>query len=115
MAGEGFDLLEHSQYDYDNEKVAKLWNNGSVIRSWLIELIEEAFKEDPKLEKIKGIMYSSGEGKWTVEEALDLQVSIPVITTSLMMRYRSLEEDTFTGKVVASLRNGFGGHVVKKN
>ncbi|WP_113920051.1 phosphogluconate dehydrogenase (NAD(+)-dependent, decarboxylating) [Alkalibaculum bacchi] len=113
--GEGFDLLEHSQYDYDNEKVAKLWNNGSVIRSWLIELIEEAFKEDPKLEKIKGIMYSSGEGKWTVEEALDLQVSIPVITTSLMMRYRSLEEDTFTGKVVASLRNGFGGHVVKKN
>jgi 6-phosphogluconate dehydrogenase len=111
--GEGFDLLEHSQYDYDNEKVAKLWNNGSVVRSWLIELAEEAFKTDPKLEKVKGIMYSSGEGKWTVEEALQQQVAIPVIAMSLMMRYRSLEEDTFTGKVVSSLRNGFGGHAMK--
>lgn len=112
--GEGFDLLSHSPFDYDNEKVADLWNNGSVVRSWLMELAAEAFRQDPKLEKIKGVMYSSGEGRWTVEEALELQVSIPVITTSLMMRYRSLEEDTFTGKVVASLRQGFGGHTVKK-
>jgi 6-phosphogluconate dehydrogenase len=111
--GEGFDLLEHSEYDFDNEKVARLWNNGSVIRSWLIELAEEAFKKDPKLDKVKGIMYSSGEGKWTVDEALQKQVAIPVITMSLMMRYRSLEDDTFTGKVVSSLRNGFGGHAMK--
>ena len=113
--GEGFDLLEHSQFDYNNEKVAKLWNNGSVIRSWLIELAEEAFKKDPKLDDIQGIMYSSGEGKWTVEDALERQVAIPVITMALMMRYRSLENDTFTGKVVASLRKGFGGHAVKKS
>lgn len=109
---EGFDLLEHSPYDYENEKVANLWNHGSVVRSWLMELAVHAFKEDPKLEQIKGVMYSSGEGKWTVEEALDRQVAIPVIATSLMMRYRSLENDTFTGKVVASLRKGFGGHEV---
>lgn len=112
--GEGFDLLHKSAFDYDNQKVAELWNSGSVVRSWLMELAADAFREDPELEKIKGVMYSSGEGRWTVEEALELQVSIPVITTSLMMRYRSLEEDTFTGKVVASLRKGFGGHTVKE-
>ncbi|KAA9290495.1 MULTISPECIES: phosphogluconate dehydrogenase (NAD(+)-dependent, decarboxylating) [Aerococcus] len=112
--GEGFDVLEHSQYEYDYEAVANLWNNGSVIRSWLMELAADAFKKDAKLEGIEGVMYSSGEGKWTVEEALDLQVSIPVITSSLMSRYRSLESDTFNGKVVSALRNGFGGHAMKK-
>lgn len=111
---EGFDVLEHSQYDYDYEKVAKLWNNGSVVRSWLMELAQEAFKEDPKLESIKGIMYSSGEGQWTIEEALKLNVPVPVIAMSMMMRNRSLEDDTFTGKVVASLRKGFGGHKVAR-
>lgn len=110
--GEGFDLLEHSPYRYDNEAVAKVWNHGSVIRSWLMELAEEAFSEDPHLDSLKGTMYSSGEGRWTVEEGLKRQVALPVITQSLMMRYRSLEDDTFTGKVVASLRNGFGGHAV---
>ncbi|WP_195854449.1 phosphogluconate dehydrogenase (NAD(+)-dependent, decarboxylating) [Aerococcus tenax] len=112
--GEGFDVLEHSQYEYDYEAVANLWNNGSVIRSWLMELAAEAFKKDAKLADIEGVMYSSGEGKWTVEEALDLQVSIPVIASSLMSRYRSLETDTFNGKVVSALRNGFGGHAMKK-
>lgn len=112
---EGFDILEKSQYDYDLEGVAKVWNNGSVIRSWLMELVENAFSKDPKLEEIRGVMNSSGEGKWTVETALDLQVPAPVITMSLLMRYRSQEDDTFTGKVVAALRNEFGGHeVVKK-
>lgn len=112
---EGFDILEKSDYDYDLEGVAKVWNNGSVIRSWLMELVENAFSKDPKLEEIRGVMNSSGEGKWTVETALDLQVPAPVITMSLLMRYRSLEDDTFTGKVVAALRNEFGGHeVVKK-
>lgn len=112
--GEGFDLLEHSPYEYNNEQVADLWNHGSVVRSWLMELAAEAFAEDPHLEQIKGKMFSSGEGRWTVEEALIRQVPMPVISTSLMMRYRSLEDDTFTGKVVASLRNGFGGHAVAK-
>lgn len=111
---EGFDLLEHSPYTYDNEKVAKVWNHGSVVRSWLMELAEEAFQADPHLENLKGTMYSSGEGLWTVEEALKRQVPLPVITLALQMRYRSLEDDTFTGKVVASLRNGFGGHAVNK-
>lgn len=112
--GEGFDLLQKCPYDYDNEKVARLWNNGSVIRSWLMELAEEAFREDPNLDDIKGIVYASGEGQWTVEESLKRNVSLPVITLSLLMRYRSMEEDTFTGKVVASLRKGFGGHKVAK-
>jgi 6-phosphogluconate dehydrogenase (decarboxylating) len=111
---EGFDVLSHSQFDYDNEAVAKVWEHGSVIRSWLMELTQSAFSKDPNLNEIKGVMHSSGEGKWTLEEALKLQVPTPVIAASLMMRYRSLEDDTFTGKVVAALRNEFGGHDVDK-
>ncbi|UOQ84115.1 phosphogluconate dehydrogenase (NAD(+)-dependent, decarboxylating) [Gracilibacillus salinarum] len=111
---EGFDLLEKSPFDYDYEKVAKVWNNGSVIRSWLMELMENAFAKDPRLDDIKGVMNSSGEGKWTVETALDYEMAAPVITLSLMMRYRSQEDDTFTGKAVAALRNEFGGHAVTK-
>ena len=112
---EGFEVLEKSSFDFDYEKVARVWNNGSVIRSWLMELTESAFSKDARLDGLKGIMQSSGEGKWTLETALDLQTATPVIALSLMMRYRSLEEDTFSGKVVAALRNEFGGHsVVKK-
>lgn len=113
--GEGFEILEKSQFDFDFEKVARVWNNGSVIRGWLMELMENAFKKDPKLDSIKGVMYSSGEGLWTVQEALDLKVPAAVITQSLLMRYRSEQEDTFTGKAVAALRNEFGGHATKKN
>lgn len=112
---EGFDVLSHGEFEYDNEAVAKVWSNGSVIRGWLMELAESAFEKDPNLEGLKGIMHSSGEGKWTLDEALKLQVPTPVIGLSLMMRYRSLEDDTFTGKVVAALRNEFGGHAVDKN
>ncbi|PLR80213.1 6-phosphogluconate dehydrogenase (decarboxylating) [Bacillus canaveralius] len=112
--GEGFELLEKSEFDYDYEEVARVWNNGSVIRSWLMDLTQNAFSKDAKLEDIKGVMHSSGEGKWTIDTALDLQTATPVIALSLLMRYRSLEEDTFTGKVVAALRNEFGGHVVEK-
>ncbi|MCM3671758.1 decarboxylating 6-phosphogluconate dehydrogenase [Mesobacillus maritimus] len=111
---EGFEILDKSQFDFDYEKVARVWNNGSVIRSWLMELTESAFSKDAKLDGLKGIMHSSGEGKWTVETALDLQTAAPVITMSLLMRYRSLEQDTFSGKVVAALRNEFGGHAVEK-
>ncbi|ASS65502.1 MULTISPECIES: phosphogluconate dehydrogenase (NAD(+)-dependent, decarboxylating) [unclassified Paenibacillus] len=113
--GEGFEVLEKSGFDFDYEKVARVWNNGSVIRSWLMELSERAFAKDADLEELRGVMNSSGEGKWTVETALDLQAAIPVIAMSLMMRYRSLESDTFTGKVVAALRNEFGGHAVVRS
>ncbi|KAF0822014.1 decarboxylating 6-phosphogluconate dehydrogenase [Cytobacillus firmus] len=112
--GEGFEVLEKSEFDFDYEKVAKVWNNGSVIRSWLMELTERAFSKDANLDEIKGVMYSSGEGKWTVETALDLQAATPVIAMSLLMRYRSLDNDSFTGKVVAAVRNEFGGHAVEK-
>ncbi|KGI86352.1 6-phosphogluconate dehydrogenase [Exiguobacterium mexicanum] len=111
---EGFDILEKSPFDYDYEQVARVWNHGSVVRSWLMELTENAFSKDAKLDDIRGVMHSSGEGKWTVETALELQAAAPVIAMSLMMRYRSLEDDTFSGKVVAALRNEFGGHAVVK-
>lgn len=111
---EGFEVLQKSQFPFDFEAVAKMWNHGSVIRGWLMELTEDAFAKDPKLESIRGRMFSSGEGKWTLETALDLGVPTPVIALSLIMRYRSLQDDTFTGKVVAALRNEFGGHAVEK-
>lgn len=111
---EGFEILEESPFDYDYESVTKLWNHGSVIRSWLMELAQEQFSKDPKLDQIIGHVQSSGEGKWTVEESLNLGVPAPVIALSLMMRQRSLQEDTMTGKVVAALRNGFGGHDVEQ-
>jgi len=111
---EGFEVLKKSDYDYDMEKVANVWNHGSVIRSWLMELAENAFRQEGnQLEGLKGIMHSTGEGKWTLEEALNKQICTPVIGLSLMMRYRSMEEDTFSGKVVAALRNQFGGHAVE--
>ncbi|MFM9277170.1 phosphogluconate dehydrogenase (NAD(+)-dependent, decarboxylating) [Paenibacillus jiagnxiensis] len=112
--GEGFEVLEKSNFDFDYEQVARVWNHGSVIRSWLMGLTERAFSKDANLDEIKGVMHSSGEGKWTIEEALDLQAATPVIALSLLMRYRSLEADTFTGKVVAALRSEFGGHAVEK-
>lgn len=111
---EGFEILEKSQFDFDFEKVARVWNNGSVIRGWLMELMENAFSKDPKLDQIKGVIHSSGEGLWTVQEALELGVPANVITSSLYTRYRSQQDDTFSGKVIAALRNEFGGHKVEK-
>ena len=112
--GEGFELLEKSEYDFNYEQVAKVWNNGSVVRSWLMELTEQAFMKDATLEGIKGTMHSSGEGKWALETALDMQAATPIIAMSLLMRYRSQESDSFTGKVVAALRNEFGGHSIER-
>jgi 6-phosphogluconate dehydrogenase len=111
---EGFEVFEKSGFDLDFEAIAQLFNNGSVVRGWLMELTANAFSKDPKLETIKGKMFSSGEGKWTLETALDLGVPTPVIALSILMRYRSLQDDTFSGKVVAALRNEFGGHAVEK-
>ena len=111
---EGFEVLHKSELGLDLRAIAGVWNHGSVVRSWLMELTENALSKDPRLESIKGVMHSSGEGKWTVETALEKQIATPVIALSLLMRYRSLEDDTFSGKVIAALRNEFGGHAVEK-
>ena len=111
---EGFEVLHRYDGEIDLASVAKVWNHGSVVRSWLMELTQSALEKDKNLESIKGMMHSSGEAKWTVETALEMGVPTPVITMSLLMRYRSQMEDTFSGKVVAALRNEFGGHAVEK-
>lgn len=111
---EGFEILEASQFDFDLEQIARVWNHGSVIRGWLMELTQNAFRKDPKLESIRGVIDHSGEGLWTAQEALELGVPAPIITTSLMVRFRSQQDDSFAGKVVAALRNEFGGHPVTK-
>ncbi len=111
---EGLEVLHRYDKDVDLAAVSKVWNHGSVVRSWLMELTQSALEKDKNLESIKGVMHSSGEGKWTVEAALEMGVPTPVITMSLLMRYRSQVEDTFSGKVVAALRNEFGGHAVEK-
>ena len=113
--GEGFQIVEQSDFNFDLAAVAKVWNNGSVIRSWLMELSESAFRKDAHLEDIKGVVDASGEAKWTLETALDMEVAVPVIALSLMMRNRSKEKDSFSAKVVAALRNEFGGHSVIKS
>ncbi len=111
---EGFEVMHKSEFPLDLEKVARVWNHGSVVRSWLMELTENALRKDPGLDSIRGVMHSSGEGKWTLETALEKQIATPVIALSLLMRYRSKEDDTFSGKIVAALRNEFGGHAVEK-
>lgn len=112
--GEGFNVLQHAEYDFDMGKVAKVWNNGSVIRSWLMELAQDFLTENARLDDIEGVIQSSGEGQWTVQEALKMQVPVPVIAQSLMVRYASMDEEKYGEKVAASLRNGFGGHAVVK-
>jgi len=109
---EGFEILKASEYEYDLAKLSHLWNQGSVVRSWLLELAERAFAKDPGLEKIKGWVEDSGEGRWTVLEAIDKNVPAEVLTLALMRRFRSRQEDTFTDRVVAALRAEFGGHAV---
>ncbi len=111
---EGFEVLEKSGYGLDFKKIAELWQHGSVVRSWLMGLAAGAFAKDPHLEGLSGRMHASGEGQWTVETALDLGVPAPVIALAVMMRFRSLEDDTFAGRLVAALRHEFGGHAVEK-
>jgi 6-phosphogluconate dehydrogenase len=114
--GEGFDILHASEYDLDLAAVAQMWNNGSVIRSWLMELAASAFeKEGRDLADIRGWVADSGEGRWTVAEAIDHDVPAPVITLSLIQRFRSRRDpDSFTDRVLAALRNEFGGHAVRE-
>ncbi|GAC1351299.1 MAG: decarboxylating 6-phosphogluconate dehydrogenase [Polyangiales bacterium] len=111
---EGFEILEKSQFKPDLQKVADLWNHGSVVRSWLLELAADAFKKDAHLEGIKGYVADSGEGRWTIQAAIDEDVPAPVLTLSLQMRLRSRQDESFAAKVTAALRNEFGGHDVKK-
>ena len=112
--GEGFELLKASQFDLDLAKIAHLWNQGSVVRSWLLELAENAFAKDAKLDSIQGYVEDSGEGRWTVIEAIDRSVPAPVLMLSLFARFASRQDDSFSAKVVAALRNEFGGHAVKR-
>jgi 6-phosphogluconate dehydrogenase len=112
--GEGFELLEASQFDLDLAKVSRLWNQGSVVRSWLLELCQSAFEKDAKLDGIKGYVDDSGEGRWTVIEAIERGVSATVLAHSLFARFSSRQQDAFANKVIAALRNEFGGHAVKK-
>ncbi len=112
--GEGFELLKASRFDLDLGKISHLWNQGSVVRSWLLELAENAFEKDPKLSSIRGYVDDSGEGRWTVEEAIERSVPAPVLMLSLFARFASRQEDSFSAKVIAALRNEFGGHAVKK-
>jgi 6-phosphogluconate dehydrogenase len=111
---EGFEILEKSRYDLDLRAVADLWNHGSVVRSWLLELAERALAADPKLEQIRGYVQDSGEGRWTVFESIDLDVAAPTIYMALAMRFLSRQDDTFSNKMLAALRNQFGGHAVVK-
>ncbi len=110
---EGFEILKASEYKLDLGAIAGLWNRGSVVRSWLLELAERAFVEDPNLEKLRGYVADSGEGRWTVLEAIDRDVPAVTLTYALMHRFRSRQEDSFAAKVLAALRNQFGGHAVK--
>ena len=113
---EGYEIL-HASTDFklDLHKIAAVWNHGSVVRSWLNELAEKALEKDPDLTDLRGYVEDSGEGRWTVQEAIDLNVPAPVITLSLLTRLRSRQQDSFSAKVIAALRNEFGGHAVKKS
>jgi 6-phosphogluconate dehydrogenase len=111
---EGFELLENAPFDLDLHAISKVWQYGSVIRSWLLELLERALKEDPEMEDLEAFVQDSGEGRWTVHAAIELGIPVPVITQSLFSRFQSRDPDSFGFKLLAALRNQFGGHAVKK-
>lgn len=113
---EGFALLDTSPYSesLEYQKVSHLWNQGSVIRSWLLELMEKAFTDDPRLEELEAFVEDSGEGRWTVDQAVRSATPAPVIALSLMERYRSRQENSFADRVLAAMRREFGGHAVRK-
>ncbi len=111
--GEGFEMLDSGPYELDLEAVARVWNRGTVIRSWMLELVGRAFGADPRLDSLTGEVGGGETGRWMVEAAMEQGVPTPAIALSLLMRYRSRQEDTFTGKVVAAIRREFGGHPVK--
>jgi 6-phosphogluconate dehydrogenase len=111
---EGFELLKECDYKFDLRKVTRVWNHGSVVRSWLCELAERAFNKDPDLSQLKAYVADSGEGRWTIDEGVRLGVSLPTIALSLFARFASREPNAFGLRVLAALRNEFGGHAVRK-
>jgi 6-phosphogluconate dehydrogenase len=112
---EGLEILHASEFDFDLGDLARLWNRGSVIRSWMLELVERMYEEEGRdLEEIRGWVDDSGEGRWTVETALDLDVPAPIITLSLLSRFRSRQDDSYAARTIAALRNQFGGHALHK-
>ncbi len=111
---EGFELLQATEYKFDLAKLTGVWNQGSVVRSWLLELAERAFKKDPQLSQLKAYAEDSGEGRWTVNEAVAHAVPVPTIAASLFARFASRQDNSFAMRVVSALRNEFGGHAVKK-
>ena len=112
---EGFELMSKSEYHLDLARIADLWMHGSVVRSWLLELTAGFLKENPRLEGLKGYVQDSGEGRWTVLEAIDKAVPLPTLTAALFTRFRSRQEESFAEKMLAAMRNAFGGHAVKKS
>jgi 6-phosphogluconate dehydrogenase len=111
---EGFEILQKSRYDYDLRAISSLWNQGSVVRSWLLELAERAFEKDANLDSIRGYVEDSGEGRWTVLEAIEENVPANAIAGSLFARFASRQDDSFAMKVIAALRGEFGGHAIKE-
>ena len=112
---EGFSILQHKrEFNLDLHQVADIWRNGSVVRSWLLDLTAAALEKNPTMSGISPYVEDSGEGRWTVAEAIDLNVSAPVITLSLLERLRSRDEDSFSDKLLSAMRNQFGGHAIKK-
>jgi 6-phosphogluconate dehydrogenase len=112
--GEGFEILEHSPIELDQKKVAKVWANGSIIEGLLMDMVLKAFNTPELMANIQGVVDASGEGEWTVREALDLKLYTPVIATALGMRFKSKDEEKYSEKVVAAMRNAFGGHSIYK-
>jgi 6-phosphogluconate dehydrogenase len=112
--GEGFEIMHASEFDLDLHEIAGIWRNGSVVRSWLLELLHTAFEQDGSdLEKLEGYVEDSGEGRWTVFEAINESVPAPAISAALYARFASRQDESFAAKVAAALRNQFGGHAVK--
>jgi 6-phosphogluconate dehydrogenase len=111
---EGFELMSKSEYRLDLARIADLWLQGSVVRSWLLELAASALKEDPRLERLKGFVQDSGEGRWMIADAIDKEVPVPTLTAALFTRFRSRQAESFAEKMLAALRNAFGGHAVKR-
>ncbi len=111
---EGFEIMKTAPFALDLHKIASIWGRGSVVRSWLLELLEAALSEDSDLKSIKGWVEDSGEGRWTVQASIDQNVPAPAITLSLQARFRSRQDESYGAKILAALRNQFGGHAVKK-
>ena len=110
---EGFEIMHASDYELDLGQISGIWRHGSVVRSWLLDLLHDALEKNPEFEGIKDWVADSGEGRWTVQEAIDLDVPAPIITLSLQARFRSRQDESYGAKVLAALRNEFGGHAVK--